>query len=140
MRRFLSKLAVVSVGLVLCSCGGLLYNAKIGNIDNMEAALENGVSIEKQNDAGSTALIIAAYSDQPEAVAYLCKKGANVNAQNKNGVTALHHAAYYNLYEVAEILVTYHADSTIRDRYGNTPLNYAEQYGYTRIVDLLTNK
>jgi len=136
MRSFYS-LATVLVGFILCSCGGLLYNAKTGNIERMEKSLEHGTSIETKNEAGSTALIVAAYSRQVEAVEYLCKKGANVNAQNDNGVTALIHAAYYNIYNVAEILVKYGADKTIKDRYGNTALDYAKQYEYTQMISLL---
>jgi hypothetical protein len=107
MRNFYS-LATVLVGFILCSCVGLLHDAKTGNIERMEKSLEYGTSIETKNEAGSTALIVAAYSRQVEAVEYLCKKGADVNAQNNSGVTALIHAAYYNIYDVAEILVKQH--------------------------------
>ncbi|BBO74920.1 hypothetical protein DSCW_23370 [Desulfosarcina widdelii] len=82
-------IAIVSLAFIICSCGGLLYNAQTGNIELMEKSLEHGTSIEKKNQAGSTALIIAAYSGQNEAVEYLCKNGANVNAQANNGTTAL---------------------------------------------------
>jgi hypothetical protein len=136
MRNFYS-LATVLVGFILCSCVGLLHDAKTGNIERMEKSLEYGTSIETKNEAGSTALIVAAYSRQVEAVEYLCKKGADVNAQNNSGVTALIHAAYYNIYDVAEILVKYGADKTIKDRYGNTALDYAKQHEYTQMISLL---
>jgi len=139
MRNFYSLLTVL-VGFILCSCGGLLYNAQTGNIGGMEKSLEHGTSIETENEAGSTALIIAAYSRQAEAVEYLCKKGANVNARNNNGVTALIHAGYYNIYDVAEILLKYGADKTIKDKYGNTALDYAKQFEYTRMIFLIENE
>ena len=139
MRNFYSS-ATVLVVFILCSCGGLLHDAKTGNIEGMEKSLEHGTAIETKNETGSTALIIAAYSRQDEAVEYLCKKGADVNAQNDNGVTALIHAAYYNIYDVAEILVKYGADKTIKDRYGNTALDYAKQNENTRMISLLENE
>ena len=139
MRKFY-RLAVVLLGFIMFSCGGLLYNAKTGNIDQMEKALEHGASIETKSERGSTALIIATYSRQVEAVEYLCKKGANVNAQDNNGVTALIHAAYYNIYDVAEILLKYGANKTIKDKYGKTALDYAKQYEYTRMISLLENE
>ena len=136
MRNFYS-LVMVLVAFILCSCSGLLYNAKTGNIERMEASLEHGTAIETKNEAGSTALIVAAYNKQSKAVEYLCKKGANVNAQDNYRRTALIHAAYYNIYYVAEILVKYGADKTIKDRYGNTALDYAKQYEYTQMITLL---
>lgn len=136
IRKFRAFLAI-GMAFLLCSCGGILYNAEIGNVERIEESLENGISIETRNQAGSTPLIVAAYSNQPEAVEYLCKQGANVNAQNNNGVTALHHAAYHNLVEVAEVLLKYHPDKTIKDRYGNTPLDYAKMYDYDRMIELL---
>jgi len=139
MRKFYG-LAVVLLGFFLCSCGGdLLYNAKIGNVEGIEKALENDVPIESKNELGSTALLIAASSAKAEAVEYLCKKGADVNAQNDNGATALIHAAYYNLFDVAKILVKYNADKTIKDKFGNTALDYAEKFKYTRMISLLKN-
>ncbi|MFO7709801.1 MAG: ankyrin repeat domain-containing protein [Desulfobacterales bacterium] len=135
--RIFYGLAAISLGWLLCSCGGLLYNAQIGNVGRMDKALSSGVSIETKNEAGSTALIIATYSKQPEAVEYLCKKGADVNARNSNGATALHLAAFYDLPAIAEILLTYRPDKTLKDKYGNTPLDYARQYQYARMISLL---
>ena len=138
--RNIHIMAIILAGCILCSCGGLLHNAKTGNIERMEKSLEQGVDIDMKNEAGSTALMIAAYSRQDEAVEFLCKKGANLNIQNNNGATALIHAAYYNIYDVAEILVRYGADKTIEDRYGNTALDYAKQFEYNRTISLLDNK
>ena len=76
-------IAIVFLSFVICSCGGLLYNAKTGNIELIEKSLEHGTSIETKNQAGSTALIIAAYSGQAEAVEYLIQKGANVNCSSE---------------------------------------------------------
>ena len=135
--RNVYSLAIILVGFILCACGGLLHNAKTGNIERMEKSLEQGVDIDMKNEAGSTALMIATYSRQVEAVEFLCKKGANLNIQNSNGATALIHSAYYNIYDAAEILVRYGADTTIEDRYGNTALDYAKQYEYNRMISLL---
>ena len=140
MRKFYG-LAVVSLTFILCSCGGIFYAAQTGNVERIEAALENGVPIEsKTENMGSTPLIVAAYNGKAEAVEYLCKKGADVNAQDNKGITALIIAAYYNYFDVAQILVKYNADKTIKDKYGNTALYYAEQYGHTRIISLLKNE
>lgn len=140
MRKFYG-LAFVSLAFILCSCGGIFYAARTGNVDQIEKALENGIPIEsKTENLGNTPLIVAAYSGKAEAVEYLCKKGADVNAQDTNGVTALIHAAYYNHFDAAKILLKYNADKTIKDKYGNTALDYAEQFEYTRMMSLLKNE
>jgi hypothetical protein len=137
MRKFYG-LAVVSLTFILCSCSGIYYAARTGNVERIKEALESGVPIEsKSENLGYTALIVAAYSGKAEAVEYLCKKGADVNAKDNNGATALIQAAYYNHFDVAQILVKYNALKTIKDKYGNTALDYAEQFEFTRIISLL---
>lgn len=136
-KRNFHRLVVVILGFIFCSCGDLHYNAKIGNIERIQKGLEDGISIEKRDPVGNTALIIAAYSDKPETVKYLCEKGANVNAQNNNGVTALIYTGYYNLPDVAKVLMKYNPDKLIKDKYGNTALDYAEQYKHTDMISLL---
>jgi uncharacterized protein len=139
MKKF-SWLLIVSLFLFLCSCSNILYDARNGNIERIETELNHGFSIETKNQRGDTPLIVAAYSNKPDTVEYLCKKGADVNAKNYNGATALIYAAYYNLLDVAKVLVKYNADKSIKDRYGNTPLSYASQFEYTRMISLLEGK
>ena len=129
--------AIIFSALFFCSCTGLLYNSKIGNVDGIRKALESGVPIDTRNQADRTALMIATYNKQPEAVEYLCSMGANINAQDRSGCTALLYASYYNILEVAKILIKYDADITIKDRYGNTPLDYAEENEYLRMIAVL---
>ena len=138
MRKF-HGLAAIFLVFILCSCGDLLYNAKIGNVERIENGLETGAPIEKKDHAGNTPLMIAAFNKQYDALEYLCKKGANVNAQNNNGATALILAAYYNHIDAAKMLIKYNADKTIKDKYGNTALDYAEKFEYTPMVSLLKN-
>jgi ankyrin repeat protein len=136
MRKAL-VLAMVGLALMLCSCGDLLYNAKVGNVERIQKALESGVSSEKRDHLGNTPLMLAAFNKQYDALEYLCKKGADVNARNGNGATALIVAAYYNHPDVAKILLKYKADKAIKDYYGNTALYYAEGYSYTEMIALL---
>jgi ankyrin repeat protein len=138
MRKF-NGLAVVSLVFILCSCGDVLSNAKIGNIERIQNGLEAGAPIEKRDHIGNTLLMIAAENKQYEALEYLYKKGANVNAQNNNGATALIMAAYYNHLDTAKILLKYNANKTIQDKYGNTAFDYAEQFGYIPMIAVLKN-
>ena len=136
MRRAL-VLAMVGAAFMLCSCGDLLYNAKVGNVDRIQKALESGVSAEKRDHAGNTPLMLAAFNQQYAALEYLCTHGADVNARNERGATALITAAYYNHVDAARTLLKCKADKTIKDYYGNTALYYAEYYSYPEMVALL---
>jgi uncharacterized protein len=131
-------LAVFSLAFIFCSCANdPHYNAKTGNIAGIQKIIDSGTPIEMRDQLGNTPLIVAASSNKPETVEYLCKKGANINAQNNDRSTALIAAAYYNLIDVAKVLVKYNPDKTIKDKYGNTALDYAEQYKYTDMISLL---
>ena len=133
----LYALSTVLLVFVLCSCTGLLHSAKVNDVDGIKKALDSGTDIDFRDNRGRTALNIAAYSKNAEAVEYLCQMGADVNAKDNNGCTALIHAAYYNIVDVARILLKYNADQTITDRHGNTPLDYARDYGYQSMITLL---
>jgi uncharacterized protein len=136
--RKIDWLAVFFLAFFLCSCASdPHYNAKTGNIVGIQNILDSGTSIEKRDQLGNTPLIVAALSNKPETVDYLCKKGADVNAQNNDRNTALIGAAYYNLLDVAKVLVKYNPDKTIKDKFGNTALDYAEQFKYTDMISLL---
>ncbi len=137
--RIFHGLAMLALGFILCACGGSHYNAKVGNIQGLQAELESGVSIDTRDNLGNTPLIVAVYSRQTETVEYLCRKGADVNAQNNDRATALIHAAFYNLMDAAKILVNYNADKTIKDKYGNTALDYARKYEYASMISLLND-
>lgn len=140
MRNFYG-LALVPLAFILCSCASdLHYNAKTGNIASIQTILDSGVPIEKKDQLGNTSLLVAAFSNKPETVEYLCKKGADVNAQNNDRTTALISAAYYNLLDVAKVLVKYNPDKKIKDRFGNTALDYAEKYKYASMISLLKNE
>ena len=139
MRKAIA-LAMVGFALMLCSCGDLIYNAKVGNIERLQKGLDGGASIEKRDHAGNSPLMIAAFNQQYDAVEYLRKKGADVNARNDNGATALIVAAYYNHLDAAKLFLKRNADKTIKDKYGNTALYYAERFEYTQMIAALKNQ
>ena len=60
MRKLYSP-TVILMTLFLCSCTGLFYSAKTGDIMGVKKAIESGESIDSVDHFGRTALIIAAY-------------------------------------------------------------------------------
>jgi len=135
--RLIAGCLAGSAAIVLCSCSGLNYCAKAGDVEGMKAALAAGASVDQRDDRGDTALIAAAYSGKALAVEFLCERGADVNAQNPYGATALIYAAYYGHFESAKVLLEHNADRSLRDKYGNTALDYAEYYKFTALISLL---
>jgi len=51
--------------------------------------LEKGANIDAKTNQGFTALMVASYKGQAEAVKLLLDKGANLEAKGYNGWTAL---------------------------------------------------
>ncbi len=138
MRIFNATMTIL-LGLILCSCSytDILYSAKVGDIGGIKNAIEKGESIEKRNQVGRTALMMATYHKNPEAMVYLLDAGADINAQDQNGTTALIHAVFYNQLEETKILLKYNPDQSVKDRYGYTAWQYADKYRYIDMLKLL---
>merc|ERR1719408_1120528 len=67
----------------------LVNSARVGDLGNIETALEMGADINCRPDAsGQTPLMAAALSGQAEAVEVLLQKGADVSVGEKDGYTA----------------------------------------------------
>ncbi|MCP3956196.1 MAG: ankyrin repeat domain-containing protein [Desulfobacterales bacterium] len=135
--RIFNSIMIILLGCILCSCMGLFHSAKVGDIDGIQNALEKGASIEKRNQVGRTALMMATYHKNPKAMVYLLDAGADINAQDQNGATAFIHAVFYNQLEETKILLKYNPDQSIKDKYGYTGWQYADKYRYIDMLKLL---
>lgn len=135
--RIFNASMIILLGFILCSCMGLFHSAKVGDIDGIKNAIEKGASIDKKNEVGRTALMMATYHKNPKAMVYLLDAGADINAQDQNRTTALIYAVYYNQIEETKILLKYNPDQSIKDRYGYTAWQYADEYRYIDILKLL---
>ncbi|MCH7292712.1 ankyrin repeat domain-containing protein [Acinetobacter genomosp. 15BJ] len=63
--------------------------AKIGNVDVLQEFLKHGFPIDVQDHSGYSALMMASYYGQKEAVNILIQQGANRCLRDKRGHTAL---------------------------------------------------
>lgn len=93
--------------------------------------------INTPDSKGYSALIIAAYNNQPEIVNLLLENGANVNAADAAGNTALMGACFKGFPEIAEILVQSGADVNQRNLQGAPALTFAATFGQLAIAELL---
>jgi ankyrin repeat protein len=82
---------------------------------------QRGANIEARNNAGKTALVIAAEYQKVDAVSMLLTCGANVHATSDKGCTALHEAARAGSEEIVRLLLDAKANATLPDSFGRTP-------------------
>ncbi|XP_030583193.1 KN motif and ankyrin repeat domain-containing protein 3 isoform X1 [Archocentrus centrarchus] len=121
----------------------LHYSVSHSNFGVVELLLDTGVcSVDKQNKAGYTAIMLAALStvkkeDDMAVVKKLFSQG-NVNAKaSQAGQTALMLAVSHGRQEMVRALLECGADVNVQDDEGSTALMCASEHGRTEIVKLL---
>ena len=72
--------------------------------------IENGADVNRQNDSGETALILACEQGDEKLAQYLIENGANVNVSKSRGTTPLSIALDNKNMGLAKLLINSHAD------------------------------
>jgi ankyrin repeat protein len=96
--------------------------------------------IDAKDAKGFTALIIAAYNNQPSIVSILLSAGANPDSQDLSGNSALMGASFRGYPEVAELLLEGGANPDLRNGQGAPALIFAATFGQLAIVEKLINR
>jgi len=125
----------------------LMYGAKIGSVDKMQTALQNGAWLNSTDHKKNTALIWACRGGFLHAVTWLVANGSFVNNLNNYGRSALYYAAKFGLVEIGELLLKSGADLDIQEfEWGRTPLmeviwssNPAMDTPWSNEIDSYTN-
>lgn len=89
------------------------------------------------NPKGYTALMIATYHGNTEAVNYLLQKGANACAQDRRGNTALMAAIFRGEFALARTLLKSDCDTQQVNKAGHTAEDFARVFGRDQVVQLL---
>jgi hypothetical protein len=110
--------------------------ARDGRVDLLQGMIKDGVPVDLRDSHGYTALILAAYDEQPAAVDALLASGANPCAADLKGNTALMGVAFKGEPDIAERLVA-RCDVNARNRQGQTAAMMAALVGHADIVRLL---
>ncbi|KAL0426643.1 UNVERIFIED_CONTAM: hypothetical protein Slati_2839100 [Sesamum latifolium] len=117
----------------------LAVAARKGEVRTIIRLLENGASINGQDQNGWTALHRAAFKGRMDAARALIEKGIDVNAKDEDGYTALHCAAESGQADVIELLVKKGAEIEARTNKGVTALQIAESLQYSGIIRILVH-
>lgn len=108
--------------------------ARAGRLDILGALHEAHYPIDSQTHAGFTALILAAYDDQPAAVDYLLRAGADACIADHNGNTALMGALYKGEPDIARRLLKAGCAIDQANNAGETALSFAALFGRLDII------
>lgn len=79
-------------------------SARYGDTEDVKVALNEGVKLEVRDEAGRTALHMAAANGHLDIVQILVKAGSDVNAKNAQDSTPLHWACLNGKKEVSPII------------------------------------
>jgi uncharacterized protein len=110
--------------------------ARAGRVDLLEGMIKDGVPVDLRDSQGYTALILAAYDEQPAAVDLLLAKHADACAADLKGNTALMGVAFKGELAIAQKFVE-RCDVNTRNHEGQTAVMMAALFGHTDIIRLL---
>jgi ankyrin repeat protein len=99
--------------------------------------LKNKANPNAQSKFGTTPLLAAIKSNNPDSVKYVIEHGANVDECDWNQTTPLHLAAKGSKKEIVSLLIDAGADLNERNKSGQTPLHVAADSNYLYCIFLL---
>lgn len=114
--------------------------ARVGRADITQALYEAHYPIDSQTSSGYSAVILAAYNDQPDALRYLLSIGANACLGDRNGNTALMGALYKGHAEIARILLDTRCPVDQTNNAGETALSFATLFGRLDLLPAIAAK
>lgn len=118
------------------SSQGLLNAVSSGDLDRVEAILDDGASANARDRNGS-ALTIAAERGDLSMVRLLVERGANPDVENASGYTALARAVESGNSDMTRILIRAGASPNLAPESGILPLARAIESGNLEIARLL---
>jgi hypothetical protein len=114
--------------------------ARVGRWDITQALLDAHFPIDATTPQGFTALILAAYDDQPDTLRRLIAARANPCLGDRNGNTALMGALYKGETDIARTLMNTSCDINQTNNAGETALAFAALFGRFDLLPELVKK
>lgn len=114
--------------------------ARRGDVAMLDTFIESHYTLDVQDNKGYTALILAAYNGQGEAVERLLGAGANACVQDSRGNTALMGAIFKGELSIARRLLAADCNPDQRNGAGQTAAMYAGLFKRVEILKDLSSK
>jgi uncharacterized protein len=114
--------------------------ARAGRVDILQLLHHARYPIDTQDAAGYTAVILAAYDEQPQALDYLLRTGANACIADHNGNTALMGAIYKGNTAIAQRLLQTDCPVGQANKAGDTALAFAVLFGREALLQDLIDR
>jgi ankyrin repeat protein len=108
--------------------------ARAGRVDILSALYDAHYPLDSKTHAGYTALILAAYDEQPAALDYLLEAGADACLGDRNGNTALMGTLYKGELTIARRLLKTRCLIDQMNNAGETALSFAALFGRLEIL------
>jgi ankyrin repeat protein len=108
--------------------------ARVGRVDILGALSDAHYPLDARTHAGYTALILAAYDEQPAALDYLLQAGADPCIGDRNGNTALMGALYKGELPIAQRLLKTRCPIDQMNNAGETALSFAALFGRLQLL------
>ncbi|MBU0934192.1 MAG: ankyrin repeat domain-containing protein [Spirochaetes bacterium] len=124
---------------LLVDNGAELHEASLDDEYVIEA-LKDGKAAEEINkidNQGRTALMIAIHEYEDLKAKILIAQGADLNAQDKKGRTSLIYTIWHERFAITELLINKGAELNIQDNKGMSALTWAVDRKYSKIAKLL---
>ena len=112
--------------------------ARRGDVAMLDTFIESGYALDTQDSKGYSALILAAYHGQADAVERLLAAGANACVQDKRGNTALMGAIFKGELKIARRLLATECNPDQRNQAGQTAAMYAGLFKRVELLNELT--
>ena len=105
--------------------------------EEINQLIAQGANIERHDENGRTAVMLAALLGKWREISLLLDAGAEVNAQDNDGNTALHLALEVGHHETVALLRSRGADASTENNAGITTLALAQESGDAVLIELM---
>ncbi len=129
----------VSPGLTVSTANLLCHAARVGSVNDVNRLMRSGASVNRADQFGSTALMMAAGRGHHDVLLRLLREGADVYIINPGGNTALMQAARTGQLTCLMILLGVCHTSIVNfsNQFGETALILATRGGFRRCMQVL---
>ncbi|KAJ7549694.1 hypothetical protein O6H91_07G063000 [Diphasiastrum complanatum] len=118
----------------------LRLGSRQGDLEMVRQCVDQGASVDGQDQYGWSAMHYAAFKGHTDIVQYLIEKGADMECRDEEGYNALHCATEAGHKNVIQLLITKGAKVNVKVKQGSSALQIAQKMKYTGLIQLLSEQ